>query len=64
MALVLFGFFPQPLLDVINPSVDTTLTELGVTSTDHGVPASGIYTAKEMLTDLTRQSAVLVANGC
>jgi NADH-quinone oxidoreductase subunit M len=40
VALVLFGFFPQPLLDVINPGVDTTLTELGVTPTDHGVPTT------------------------
>lgn len=40
LALVLFGFYPQPLLDVINPSVDTTLTELGVTQTDYGVSTS------------------------
>ena len=25
LALVLFGFYPMPLLDVINPTVDTTL---------------------------------------
>ena len=40
VALVLFGFFPQPLLDVINPTVDTTLTELGVTPSEHGVPTT------------------------
>ncbi len=40
VALVVFGFYPQPLLDVINPTVETTLTELGVTQTDHGVPTS------------------------
>lgn len=40
VALVLFGFFPQPLLDVINPGVDTTLTELGVTPNDHGIPTT------------------------
>ncbi|WP_337662259.1 NADH-quinone oxidoreductase subunit M [Actinoalloteichus sp. AHMU CJ021] len=32
VALVLFlGVYPQPVLDVITPSVDATLTELGVT---------------------------------
>ncbi len=40
LALVLFGFYPQPLLEVINPSVDTTLTELGVTQDDHGIATS------------------------
>ncbi len=30
LALVLFGFYPMPLLDVINPSVDTTLQQMGV----------------------------------
>ncbi len=31
LALVLFGFYPQPLLDVINPTVDTILSDVGVT---------------------------------
>lgn len=31
LALVLFGFFPMPLLDVINPNVEDTLTQVGVT---------------------------------
>src|SRR5690606_32016937 len=31
VALVAFGFFPMPLLDVINPAVDTILTDVGVT---------------------------------
>jgi NADH-quinone oxidoreductase subunit M len=31
LALVLFGFYPMPLLDVINPVVDTTLQQVGVT---------------------------------
>ena len=31
LALVLFGFYPMPLLDVINPTVDSTLAEVGVT---------------------------------
>lgn len=34
LALVLFGFFPGPLLDVINPSVEQTLSQVG--STDDG----------------------------
>ena len=31
LALVLFGFYPMPLLDVINPTVETTLQHVGVT---------------------------------
>jgi len=31
LALVLFGFYPMPLLDVINPTVHDTLSEVGVT---------------------------------
>ena len=31
VALVVFGFYPMPLLDVINPTVDSTLVEVGVT---------------------------------
>lgn len=31
LALVLFGFYPMPLLDVINPNVEDTLTHVGVT---------------------------------
>ena len=30
IALVLFGFFPMPLLDVINPVVHDTLTGVGI----------------------------------
>ncbi len=30
LALVLFGFYPRPLLDVINPTVDTILSDVGV----------------------------------
>ncbi|MGN0063633.1 MAG: NADH-quinone oxidoreductase subunit M [Nocardioides sp.] len=30
LALVLFGFYPMPLLDVINPDVEDTLTHVGV----------------------------------
>jgi NADH-quinone oxidoreductase subunit M len=31
VALVVFGFYPMPLLDVINPTVESTLVEVGVT---------------------------------
>ena len=31
LALVLFGFYPMPLLDVINPSVEDTLSQVDVT---------------------------------
>jgi NADH-quinone oxidoreductase subunit M len=30
LALVVFGFFPMPLLDVINPVVDDTLAQVGI----------------------------------
>jgi len=30
VALVVFGFYPMPLLDVINPTVESTLVEVGV----------------------------------
>jgi len=41
LALVLFGFYPMPLLDVINPTVDSTLAEVGVTPDGPTVPATG-----------------------
>ena len=28
LALLLFGFYPMPLLDVINPAVQSTLSEV------------------------------------
>ena len=31
LGLVLFGFFPMPLLNVINPTVEATLQQIGVT---------------------------------
>ena len=39
LAMVLFGFFPQPLLDVINPAIETTMTTVGVTDDAPTVPA-------------------------
>jgi len=41
LVLVLFGFYPMPLLDVINPTVDSTLAEVGVTPDGPTVPATG-----------------------
>jgi NADH-quinone oxidoreductase subunit M len=42
LALVLFGFFPMPMLDVINPTVDTTLEQAGVSDDGPVVtPGSG-----------------------
>ena len=35
LALVLFGFYPMPLLDVINPVVHDTLANVGVTEGGH-----------------------------
>ena len=46
LALVLFGFFPMPMLDVINPAVETTLQQVGVTD-DEPVVSSGIDSAEE-----------------
>jgi NADH-quinone oxidoreductase subunit M len=38
--MVLFGFAPMPLLDVINPYVDDTLAQVGVTDEPPTVPAA------------------------
>ncbi|HQR26269.1 MAG TPA: NADH-quinone oxidoreductase subunit M [Nocardioides sp.] len=40
LGLVLFGFFPMPLLNVINPYVESTLAEVGVTDEPSVVPVS------------------------
>ncbi len=39
VGLVVFGFFPMPLLNVINPYVDATLAHVGVTEKAPVVPA-------------------------
>ena len=39
-ALVAFGFYPQPILDVINPSVATSLEQAGVSDRPPAVPAA------------------------
>lgn len=40
VGLVLFGFFPSPLLDVSNPTVETLLEQVGVTDDEPEVPAA------------------------
>ena len=39
VALVVFGFFPMPILNVVNPYVDGVLTHVGVTEPGPTVPA-------------------------
>jgi NADH-quinone oxidoreductase subunit M len=41
LALVLFGFYPMPLLNVINPTVETTLTQVGVSDDQPVVTEAG-----------------------
>jgi NADH-quinone oxidoreductase subunit M len=47
LALVLFGFFPMPMLDVSNPTVDTLLQHVGVSDEPPVVPAAGDGSAEE-----------------
>jgi NADH-quinone oxidoreductase subunit M len=44
LALLLFGFYPMPLLDVINPNVQDTLSEVGITESG---PTVGHESASE-----------------
>jgi NADH-quinone oxidoreductase subunit M len=39
VGLLLFGFYPMPVLDVINPYVENTLAQVGVTDDEPTVPA-------------------------
>jgi NADH-quinone oxidoreductase subunit M len=39
-ALVLFGFYPAPLLDVANPTVYSLLEHVGVSDDEPTVPAA------------------------
>jgi NADH-quinone oxidoreductase subunit M len=39
-AIIGLGFFPQPLLDVINPAVGQTLEQVGATDPEPAVPAA------------------------
>lgn len=47
LALVLFGFYPAPLLDVSNPTIDSLLHHVGVSDDAPVVPAAGSGTAEE-----------------
>ncbi len=38
VAILLLGFFPGPVLDVVNPSVAATMTEVGLTDPVGGLP--------------------------
>lgn len=40
VALVFFGFYPMPLLDVINPTTDTVLEQVGVSDEAPTVPGA------------------------
>lgn len=40
LALVVFGFFPMPLLDVSNPYVDSVFEHIGVSDDEPSVPAA------------------------
>ena len=42
LALVLFGFYPMPLLNVINPYVKDTLQQVGVTDPSPRVQADPV----------------------
>ncbi len=42
VALVFFGFFPQPLLDASNPYIDGLMSHIGVTDDEPTVPAGAL----------------------
>jgi NADH-quinone oxidoreductase subunit M len=39
-ALVLFGFYPMPMLDAVNPTVESLLHHVGVTDDEPTVPVA------------------------
>ncbi len=47
VALVFFGFYPMPLLDVIDPTTDTVLEQVGVTDEPPTVPGASETGADE-----------------
>jgi NADH-quinone oxidoreductase subunit M len=48
VALIIgLGLYPQPLLDVINPAVETTLDEVGVTDPEPDVPVEAESTQEQ-----------------
>jgi len=42
VALVLFGFFPGPLLDVANPAIESLMSHVGVTDDAPEVPPESV----------------------
>src|SRR5262249_56928086 len=61
--LVVFGFFPQPLLNIINPAVSRTLVQVHATDPVPPHPASSQLTGAARLTGRTGQSAALSPAG-
>jgi NADH-quinone oxidoreductase subunit M len=45
--ILLFGFFPKPLIDVINPAVETTLTRVGAEDPQPAVSSDDVPAAEE-----------------
>jgi NADH-quinone oxidoreductase subunit M len=46
-ALVFFGFYPTPLLDVSNPTIDVLMEHVGVTDDEPDVPLGSVEPAEE-----------------
>jgi NADH-quinone oxidoreductase subunit M len=42
LAMVLLGFFPQPMLDVINPATEATLERVGAVDDEPTVPPGSV----------------------
>jgi NADH-quinone oxidoreductase subunit M len=55
--LIVFGFFPQPLLNIINPAVRHTLVQVHATDPVPPHPAADQFTGPVPLTSRPRQSA-------
>jgi NADH-quinone oxidoreductase subunit M len=47
VGLTLFGFYPQPLLDVANPTIDSLMEHVGVSDDPPTVPAAENDSAEE-----------------
>jgi NADH-quinone oxidoreductase subunit M len=45
--IVFFGFFPKPLIDVISPAVETTLTQVGAHDPSPAVSPGDVPAAEE-----------------
>jgi NADH-quinone oxidoreductase subunit M len=45
--IIAFGFYPQALLDVINPAVERTLEQVGVTDPSPDVPLEALSQDEE-----------------